>query len=44
MLTGFIWVVGYAPPKARHEHDAFGVICSLLAALVALSQAALHCE
>jgi hypothetical protein len=36
MLGAFIWVVTFLLPKAKREHDRFGVICSVLAALVAL--------
>jgi hypothetical protein len=36
MLGSFIWVVTFLLPRARREDDRFGVICSLLAALLAL--------
>jgi thiol:disulfide interchange protein len=36
MLGAFIWVLMFLLPKARREHDRFGIVCSLLAALVAL--------
>jgi hypothetical protein len=36
MLSGFIWVVAFLLPKARREHDVFGIICSLVMAFVAL--------
>ena len=36
MLGGCIWTLTYLLPKARREHDAFGVTCSLMIALVAL--------
>jgi hypothetical protein len=34
MLSGFIWVAGFLIPKAVRERDVFGLICSILAALV----------
>ena len=36
MLGGFIWAVRFLLPKAKREHDTFGVICALLTALAAL--------
>jgi hypothetical protein len=36
MLTAFVWIVGFLIPKARREHEAFALTCSVLAALVAL--------
>jgi hypothetical protein len=36
MLSSFIWVAAFLLPKAVREHSRFGIICSLLAALVAL--------
>ena len=36
MLGASIWVLLFLLPKARREHDRFGVLCSLLTALVGL--------
>jgi cyanate permease len=36
MLGAAIWVFLFPIPKARREHDRFGVVCSLLIALVGL--------
>jgi hypothetical protein len=36
MLGGSIWVLLYPLPRARREHDGFGIVCSLLTALVGL--------
>jgi hypothetical protein len=36
MMSGFIWVVTFLLPKAMREHDVFGMICSVVTALVAL--------
>lgn len=35
-LGGSIWVLLYLLPKARRERDRFGILCSLLTALVGL--------
>ena len=35
-LTAFGWIVAFLIPKARREHEAFALTCSVLAALVAL--------
>jgi hypothetical protein len=37
LLGGFIWAVGFLLPMARRESNVFGVICSIVAALLALS-------
>ena len=36
MLGGAIWSILFLLPKARREQDTFGIICSLLMALVGL--------
>jgi hypothetical protein len=36
MLGAFIWSVAFLPPKARRERDRFGLICSVIFAIVAL--------
>jgi hypothetical protein len=36
MLGAFIWTLTSLLPKARRGHEAFGVTCSLMIALVAL--------
>lgn len=36
MLTEFIWVAAFLLPKARREHDRFGVIAASVAATLAL--------
>ena len=36
LLGGFLWAVGFLLPKARREHDPFGIVCSLLLALLTL--------
>ena len=36
MLGGAIWSVLFLLPKARREHDTFGIVCSLLAVLLGL--------
>jgi len=36
MLGGAIWSILFLFPKARREQDTFGIICSLLMALVGL--------
>lgn len=36
MLGAFIWALAFLLPKARRQHDTFGVICSLLTALAGL--------
>ena len=36
MLAGLIWALAFWLPKARREHDTFGVTCALLTAFVAL--------
>ncbi len=33
----FIWVLLYLLPKARKEHDAFAIVCSILSALAAFA-------
>ena len=35
MLSAFFWVVAFLLPQAIREHDRFGVICSVLSALLA---------
>jgi hypothetical protein len=35
-LSGFIWAVGFAVPRALRERNRFGTICSLLTGGVAL--------
>src|SRR5512140_913385 len=37
LLGGFLWVLAFLLPKARRERDVFGVVCALLAALLALA-------
>lgn len=37
MLGGAIWSILFLLPKARREEDTFGIVCSLLAALVGLA-------
>jgi hypothetical protein len=36
MLSGLIWAVVFAVPKALREHNRFGTICSLLTGGIAL--------
>jgi hypothetical protein len=36
MLSGLIWVAGFLFPKAVRERNVFGLICSILAALVSV--------
>jgi hypothetical protein len=36
MLGGAIWSVLFLLPRARRGQDTFGIICSLLAALIGL--------
>ena len=36
MLTEFIWVAAFLLPKARREHDRFGIIAAIVAAALAL--------
>ena len=36
LLSGLDWAVGFAVPKALHERNRFGAICSLLTGGVAL--------
>ena len=36
MLGGAIWSVLFLLPKARRARDTFGIVCSLLVALVGL--------
>ena len=36
MLGGAIWSVLFLLPRARRAQDTFGIICSLLAALIGL--------
>ncbi len=36
MLGACIWALAYLLPKARREHDGFGIICSILTALAGL--------
>jgi hypothetical protein len=36
MLGSAIWSVLFLLPRARREQDTFGVVCSLLAALIGL--------
>jgi hypothetical protein len=36
MLGGCIWVLRFLLPRARRGGDGFGVVCSLLTALVCL--------
>jgi hypothetical protein len=36
MLSALIWVAGFLFPKAVRERDVFGLICSILAALVSV--------
>ena len=36
MLGGAIWSVLFLLPRARKEQDTFGIVCSLLAALIGL--------
>jgi hypothetical protein len=36
MLGGAIWSVLFLLPKARREQDTFGIVCSLLMALLGL--------
>jgi hypothetical protein len=35
-LSGLIWAVGFAVPKALRERNRFGAICSLLTGGIAL--------
>ena len=35
MLGGSIWALVFLLPRARREHSTFGIVCSLLTALVA---------
>lgn len=36
MLGGAIWSVLFLLPRARREQDTFGIVCSLLMALLGL--------
>jgi ABC-type transport system involved in cytochrome c biogenesis permease subunit len=36
MLTAFGWFVRFLVPRARREHEAFALTCSVLAAVLAL--------
>jgi hypothetical protein len=36
MLGGSFWALLFLLPKARRQHDSFGIICSLLTALAGL--------
>ena len=36
LLGASIWALTFLLPKARREHDRFGMVCSLLTALVGL--------
>ena len=36
MLGGCIWALRFLLPRARREGDGFGVVCSVLTALVCL--------
>jgi hypothetical protein len=37
MLTVFIWAAGFLVPRATRERNRFGLICSLMTALIALA-------
>jgi hypothetical protein len=37
LFGGFIWAAAFLLPKARRERDIFGVVCSIVAALLALA-------
>jgi hypothetical protein len=36
MLGGCLWALRFLLPRAKREGDGFGVVCSLLTALVCL--------
>jgi len=37
LLGGFMWAAGFLAPMARRNHDAFGIVCAIAAALIALA-------
>jgi len=37
LFGGFIWVAGFLLPTARRDHNVFGTVCAIVAALVALA-------
>jgi hypothetical protein len=36
MLAALMWIIAVLVPKARREQDSFGMVCALLAAVVAI--------
>ena len=37
LLTGSLWAVGFLVPMARRQRDTFGIVCAVVAALIALA-------
>jgi hypothetical protein len=37
LFGGFIWTAGFLLPAARRNHDVFGIVCAIVAALIALA-------
>lgn len=37
LLGGFMWAAGFLAPMARRNHDAFGAVCAIVAAIIALA-------
>lgn len=37
LFGGFIWAASFLAPMARRNHDPFGAVCAILAALIALA-------
>ena len=37
LLGAFLWAAGVLLPTARRHHDVFGIVCAVVAALVAVA-------
>lgn len=37
LFGAFIWAAGFLLPTARRDHNVFGMVCAIAAALVALA-------